>query len=65
MNECCAGSRGLEKYGKKKAEYGKIFPFPDFCPYFVNQEFNENTFIEQEVIFHSRCLFSDCQICTF
>ncbi len=25
---------GLEKYGKKKAEYGKIFVFPDFWPYF-------------------------------
>ncbi len=24
---------GLEKYGKKKAEYGKIFAFPDFCPH--------------------------------
>ncbi len=26
---------GLEKYGKKKAEYGKIFVSPDFCPDFV------------------------------
>ncbi len=26
---------GLEKYGKNKAECGKIFLFPDFCPYLV------------------------------
>ncbi len=26
---------GLEKYGKSKAEYGKIFVFPDFCLYLV------------------------------
>ncbi len=26
---------GLEKYGKKKAEYGKIFVFPDLSPYLV------------------------------
>ncbi len=52
---------GLEKYGKKKAEYGKIFVFPDFCPYLVfliieNSEFNENKFIVQEVRFHGSCL---------
>ncbi len=27
--------RGLEKYGKKKAGYGKIFVFPDFWPYLI------------------------------
>ncbi len=54
---------GLEKYGKKKAEYGKIFVFPDFCPDFFfffflieNSEFNENKFIIQEVRFHGSCL---------
>lgn len=26
---------GLEKYGKKTAEYGKIFAFSDYCPYLV------------------------------
>ncbi len=53
---------GLEKYGKKKAEYGKIFVFPDFCPYLVFNNrnviefFNENEFIIQEVKFHGSCL---------
>ncbi len=52
---------GLEKYGKKKAKYGKIFVFPDFCSYLVffiieNSEFNENKFIIQDVRFHGSCL---------
>ncbi len=25
----------LKMLGKKKAEYGKVFVFPDFCPYLI------------------------------